>query len=179
MDDTQSRSGILVGFAAAVGAFGAAAMMSGAGAPTARADDFTDVINSIDGDYADGQAELTAADSDFSGNDLVGGLASLFSGLNDDSLSAPDNLLAGTVELLTNESVTGPISWGFSDPTSFSNALTFLGDDITAGETYFTDAATALSGGEYGPALFDDLVGADLFTVAPLEELILGAAVSF
>jgi hypothetical protein len=41
----------LIGVAAAAGAFGAAAMMSAATAPTARADDFTDVINAVDGDY--------------------------------------------------------------------------------------------------------------------------------
>jgi hypothetical protein len=40
MSDTRSRSGILVGFAAAVGAFGAAAMMSTA---TARADGTTEI----------------------------------------------------------------------------------------------------------------------------------------
>jgi hypothetical protein len=41
----------LVGVAAAAGAFGVAVMMSAATAPTARADDFTDVISEVDADY--------------------------------------------------------------------------------------------------------------------------------
>jgi len=50
MSDTRSRSGILVGLAAAVGAVGAAAMMSAVAAPTAYADTFTDLVTDVDGD---------------------------------------------------------------------------------------------------------------------------------
>jgi hypothetical protein len=43
----KSSRAVLVGLGAAVGAFGAAAMISAAIAPTARADDFTDIIDDV------------------------------------------------------------------------------------------------------------------------------------
>ena len=55
----RARSRILVGLAASAGAFGAAAMMSAAAAPTAHADDITDIISAVEGDYADGQSAFT------------------------------------------------------------------------------------------------------------------------
>jgi hypothetical protein len=42
-----------------------------------------------------------------------------------------------------------------------------------------SDAAAALSSGDYGEAAVDDAIGADYLSVVPLEELLLGAAVSF
>jgi len=51
MDSNRSRFGMLIGLAAAAGAFGVAVMMSAVTAPTARADDFSDVISAVDGDY--------------------------------------------------------------------------------------------------------------------------------
>jgi hypothetical protein len=179
MGDKRWRSGILVGLAVAAGAFGAVAIMSAATAPTARADDFTDVINAVDGDYAFGQDAFALADTAFSSNDLGPGLVALFDGVNDDSVSVPDNLLVGTVEVLTNESVNGAIPWGFSLPADFSDAVTTVESQFAAGEGLLAAASSALSFGEYGTAAYDDLAGADLLTVAPLEELLLGAAVSF
>jgi hypothetical protein len=76
--DTTSRVRILVGLGAAAGAFGVAVMMSAVAAPTARADDFSDVVTNVDADYTDGASMLTAADTDFASNDFADGLASLF-----------------------------------------------------------------------------------------------------
>src|ERR1700733_9618197 len=120
MDSNRPRPGVLVGLAAAAGAFGAAATLSATAAPTARADDFTDVINAVDGDYADGQAAFTTALTDFSSNELGNGLAAFFSGVNDDALSAPNNLLIGTVDLLTNQAVSGSTAWDFPNVGDFS-----------------------------------------------------------
>jgi hypothetical protein len=179
MDNNRSRTGVLVGLAAAAAAFGAAAMMSVATASTARADDFTDVINAVDGDYAYGQTAFTTAFTDFSSSDLASGLAQLIDGSNDDALSAPDNLLIGTIELLTNESVSSSIPWGFTLPTDFSDAVTIAEGYFTDSQGYFTEAANYLSVGDYGDAAYDDLVGVDVATVGGLDELLLGAAVSF
>jgi hypothetical protein len=179
MDSNRSRAATLIGVAAAAGAFGVAAMMSAATAPTARADDFTDVISAVGGDYADGQAAFTTAFTDFSSSDLAPGLAALFDGINEDALSAPENLLTGTVEVLTNESVDTSTTWGFMVPADFSAAVLDAESIFIEGEDYFTAASDALSFGEYGSVVFYDLIGADLLTVAPLEELLLGAAVSF
>jgi hypothetical protein len=179
MDSNKSRSGMLIGVAAAAGALGVAAMMSAATAPTARADDFTDVINSVDGDYAAGQPYFATAFTDFSSNDLAQGLAALFDGSNDDGLNAPNDLLIGTVEVLTNESVGGSGPYTFSLPADFSDAVTAAESIFTEGAGFSTDASTALSAGEYGTAAYYDLIGLDYSTVVPLEELLLGAAVSF
>jgi hypothetical protein len=178
MSDTRSRSGILVGLAAAVGAFGAAAMMSATTAPTARADDFGDVINAIDGDYAAGQADITTAFTDFSSNELAPGLLALVNGTDEEALSPSVNLLAGTIELLTNEPVNVAIPWEFVLPADFSDAVT-TAEAFLTGNGYFESAVTAFSLGEYGTAAYDDLVGLDVATIAPLQELLLGAAVSF
>jgi hypothetical protein len=70
-------------------------MLSAATMPTARADAFSDIISAVDGDYADGQAAFTTAYSDFGSNELVPGLVAFLSGVNDDALSAPNNLLVG------------------------------------------------------------------------------------
>jgi hypothetical protein len=179
MGDTRSRYGVLIGLTAAAGAFGAAAMMSAATAQTARADDFTDVINAVDGDYADGQTAFTTAFTDFSSNELGNGLAAFFSGVNDDALSAPNNLLIGTVDLLTNQAVSGSTAWDFPNVGDFSGAEILAQQSITLGESELTNAATDLADGFYGSAAFNDLFGVDDAFVVPLEELLMGAAVSF
>jgi hypothetical protein len=176
--DTKSRAGIVIGLAAAAGAFGAA-MMSAATAPSARADDFTDIINAVDGDFSAGQAAFTVAASDFSSSDLTAGVAAIFDGTNDDLLSAPDNLLGGTVEALTSETISPTENWGLVVPTSFSDALSLAQSDITFGEDFFSTGATDLASGEYGYATFVDLFGSDLLSVEPLEDLLLGAVASF
>ena len=50
---------------------------------------------------------------------------------------------------------------------------------VTSGEDYLAAGSTALSLGEYGTAAYDYLIGVDVLSVAPLQELLLGAAVSF
>jgi hypothetical protein len=179
MDSNRSRFGILVGLAAAAGAFGVAAMMSVATAPTARADDFTDVINAVEGDYAVGQADFSTAFMDLSSNELTAGVASLFAGIDTDTLSPPDTLLAVTVEALTNEGVNPPdIAWGFFPPSSFTQGLDFAEADFPIAQGDFSDVATALSSGDYGDAVLSDLLGSDFSTLIPIQELLLGAVAS-
>lgn len=73
MGNKRSRA-VLVGLDAAVGAVGAAAMMSAATAPTARADDFTDILNGVEGNFAAGQTAFDNASTDFGGDDVTDGL---------------------------------------------------------------------------------------------------------
>jgi hypothetical protein len=87
--------------------------------------------------------------------------------------------LVGTIQLLTNESVSSSISWGFTLPTDFSDAVTTAEGYFTDSEGYFTEAASYLSFGDYGDAAYYDLDGVNVATVGGLEELLLGAAVSF
>jgi hypothetical protein len=170
------RPHMLIGFAAAAGA---AAMMSAAAAPTAHADDFTDVINAIEGDFASGQTYFGDAASDFSSNEDVAGLAYLFSGLNEDALGAPVSLIGGTAELLDNETVTGVVGLEINPPTDFADGLTNAEDLYQVGQEFFNAGATLISSGEYGGGLLDELFGADVSSVLPLEEILLGSVASF
>lgn len=168
---------MLVGLAAAAGGFGVEAMMSAATAPTARADDFSDITAAVDADFAYGQTALTTAYSDLASNELVPGLTAFFDGVNDDSLSASNTFLIGTVEALSNEPIdTGVSKWDFPAPTSFADALSDAQFDFTSGQTYLADAVTAFTSGEYGTAAYYDLYGMDLSSIAPLEVLLLGSA---
>jgi hypothetical protein len=175
----RSHGRILVGLAAAASAFGAAAMMSAAAAPTARADAYSDIISAVDGDFTAGQADLTNAFADFGSNNLTGGLTELFDAADDDILAAPNNLLVGSVEALTNESVTGSEPLGLFTPASFSEGLTTAESLVNTGESYLASAPTDFAAGEYGEAALLDLFGSDYVAIVPLEELILGAAASF
>jgi hypothetical protein len=169
------RSQVLVGQTAAAGAFGAAAMMSTAAAPTARADDFTDTISTVEAQLGDGQVVLGDAASAFS-SDPTAGTTYLFDGVNDDLLSAPNLLLAGTVEGLTNETYDlTPQDFDLTIPASYADAVTSAGDYYEQGLALFQDASIALGDGNYGDAAFYDLFGADFVSVVPLEELLLGS----
>lgn len=98
--------------AVGMGAVAAAAMMSMAAAPAARADDpFADIITAVDGDLALNQASYALAASDFGNFDVSDGLAALFAGVDDDVLSSPDNILQGSVAALTDVPVDPAISW--------------------------------------------------------------------
>jgi hypothetical protein len=180
MDSNRSRIGMLIGLGAAAGAFGAAAMMSAATAPTARADDFTEIIAAVDANYTAGAAAFTTAGTDFSSAELAPGLASLIDGLDDDSVLAPENFLIGTVEVLTNQ----PLDllqgdYTYPLPSDFSDAVSDVEGYFTFAASEFSTAATDLAGGDYIDALIDDTNALDAIVVDPLQELLLGAAVSF
>jgi hypothetical protein len=179
MADPRSRARILVGLAAAAGAFGVAAMMSAATAPIARADDFTDVITAVDGDYAAGQAALTNASTDFSNAEFAFGLAALFNAADDDSVVAPENFLIGTFEVLTNEPVSVTSTFDWILPQDFSQAVSEVESFATSSAADFSQGATDLASADYGDALVEYAYGLNLLTVDPLQELLLGAAVSF
>jgi hypothetical protein len=177
MDSNRSRTGVLVGLAAAAGAFGVAAMISAATAPTARADDFTDIVNAVEAELAFGQAAFTTASTDFGSSDVTDGLQALVNGSYDDLLGAPDSLYIGTVEALTNETV---ISGGILDfnvdppPTDFADAVSNAQAAFAEGEDYFANAATDLSAGDYGGAAELDAFGSIFTFDLPAQELLVG-----
>jgi hypothetical protein len=57
--------------------------------------------------------------------------------------------------------------------------LTTAENEIESGGILFSEPATELSSGDYGQASLDNLFGSDFVSVIPVEELLLGAAVSF
>lgn len=174
----KSRTGLSIGLTAAAGVVGAAAIVAAATAPTARADDFSPVINAVDVDFATATTDFNSAYSDFGSSELGPGFASFLDGVNDDLLAAPQNLLVGTVEVLDNESVAPPLTWNFVPEATFAGGLSQAESDFTEGEAYLNAITTALTGGEYGSATYDGVLGFDLVSIAPLEDLFLGSLAS-
>jgi hypothetical protein len=176
-----SRAGRLIGVAAAAGAFGAAAMMSAATAPTARADDFAAVETDISGELADGQTAFGATVSDFGSGNVIGGLEAFIEGADDDTIGVPAIATVGAVDELTNEPFS--LTSGFFDfnsistdfPTSFSGALPDAEGFVTDAEICFGDVSSALSAGDYGLAATDSVLGAVYLDLAPQALLIGGA----
>jgi hypothetical protein len=161
-------------FGAAMGAFSAAAMMSAVSAPTAGADDFTDIVNIVDGEFATGQGYFDLAATDFGSADVPDGLAALLSGVNNDVLATSDSILIGTVQALTNEPI-DPLSdtFGFEVIASPNLLTDFIGP-FGMGESYLTAAAEALSAGAFGDGLGDVLVGSEFVSIFTPEALLVG-----
>jgi hypothetical protein len=170
---------ILIGLGAAGCSFAAAATLSATAAPTAHADAWSDIVSAVSTDFVDGTAAYTNFLGAAAGDDVSLALAALFEGVDDDTLAAPDNLFIGSVEALTNESITGAVPFNFAVPTDFTEALTVAQDSISFGELLLNGVSTALTSGDYGTAAYDLSVGLNSLTIDPLQELLLGAAVSF
>jgi hypothetical protein len=171
-----SRTAVLVGMAMAAGVFGGAAMAS---APTARADDFTDILNGVEADFTDGQLAFAAVATDLSSNNAPGALAEFFTGVDEDSVLASDSLYLGTVQALTGEPISNAISLGIGPVSDLANGLAAAQGDFGEGETLFTAAATALSGGDYSTAALDQALGSLFSFTLPVEDVFMGAAGQF
>jgi len=176
----RSRAAVLLALAAAAGAFGAAAMMSTATAPTARADDFSTIVADVESDLTEGQMVFSQAAVDFDDGGVISGLQGLIAGAYDDLVGVPDNLYVGTVEALTNEPVLGPGSFDFnllaSTPefSDFSEAVTEAQSSFSVGAATFATAATDFSAGDYGGAAYNDALGSIYSFYAPADYLLLG-----
>jgi hypothetical protein len=164
-----------LGLAAAAGALGLAATIAAAGAPTARADAFTDIINGVEDDFAYGQASFSDAFAELGSGDVGNGLAAFFSGVDDDLVGAPDSLYIGGVDALTNEPVLGSFSFDLVFPGDFTAALTEVQSFVSIGEGYLTSAATEFAAGDFADAASNSALGSDyLFDIDP-QILLMGA----
>jgi len=180
MESYRSRTGVLVGLGAAAGAFVVAVMMSAATAPTARADAFSDIISSVEDDFAGGQPEFASAYADFGSGDPSEGLALFFSGLDDDLVGSADSVYLGTVEALLNEPTSnGGFSFGIGPATDFTIGLANAQSSFSLGEGEFAQAATDLSSGDYGDAAVLEVAGSTYSLVFAPEFLLEGVAASF
>jgi hypothetical protein len=173
---SQGRTLLVLGTTAA--AFGVAALVSTAAAPTARADDFSNVINVVQADLSIATADFNSALSNIEADQPGPGFASLLDGVNTDLLSAPQNLVAGTAELLDNESISPPLAWNLVPEGNFAGGLAQAEIDFNEGETMLSQVVTDLSGGDYGTALYTEFSGLDLVAVAPLDDVLLGSLAS-
>jgi hypothetical protein len=106
-------------------------------------------------------------------------VALLLDGVDEDSVAAPDNLLVGTVEALTNEPIATDIQLSLAVPTDFADGVTDAQTIISQGESLLSDVGSLLSTGQYGSAVYYDLLGSEALSVLPLQELLLGAVAQF
>jgi hypothetical protein len=174
----KSQRGTMVGFGAAMGAFSAAAMMSAVSAPTARADDFTDIINIVGGEFATGQSYFELGATDFGSADVPDGLAALISGVDNDVFATSDSILIGTAQALTNEPL-DPVQDTFAfEVIASPNLLTDFIGYFGMGESYLTAGAEALSAGAFGDGIGDVLVGSEYVSIFSAEALLVGGLVS-
>jgi hypothetical protein len=155
-------------------------MLASTTPPTARADDTSLIISAIEGDYLAGQADYTAALTDFGDGGFLSGMAESLDGANEYVLAAPDNLVLGTVQALTGDPITSSLYLDdLSAPDSFTDATAEAQILFNDGEGLLSNAAIALSAGDYGAGTYEELVGSAYSSVLPVEELLLGALAAF
>jgi len=178
MQGNKGSRGVLVALAATGGALGAAAMMSAATAPTARADDFTEIIANVETIEGYGQAAFSAADVEFASNNVPLGLAGLFDGTYDDTVGVQDEISIGTLAALGGGMPPAPTSLDFNSvpfPTSYADAVTDAQSDYATAATAFTAAVTDLSGGDYGGFVLESATVPVYAFDLPVEQLFIGA----
>ncbi|MCV7260934.1 hypothetical protein [Mycobacterium shimoidei] len=157
-----------------MGVFSAAAMMSAVSAPTARADEFTDIINIVDGEFATGQSYFDLAATDFGSGDVPDGLAALFSGVDNDVFAVLDTVLVGTAAALTHEPI-GLLQESFAFEIGASpNLLTDFIVNFGMGESYLTAGVEALSAGGFSVGIGDLLNASEYVSVFTAEALLVG-----
>lgn len=180
MGKTQSRAGVLVSLAATAGAIGAVTTMSVTTAPSARADDTSEIIAAVQGDYMIGQSDFTAALTDFGHGSFAQGMADVLNGLDQDAVAAPDNLLLGSVEALEGDPITSSLYIGeLSALGSFADYVQEAQILSNEGQGLLSNAAIDFAAGDYGAGTYSELVGSATAYVLPVEELLLGALGAF
>jgi hypothetical protein len=176
----RRRAGGTLALAAACGGLLAAAM---AGSPTARADDpYTDIVTYVQNSIAIGEADYSAAATDFAtAGGTNAGLAELFLGFDNIFISSPDYVLLGLTAAGTGTDFSGygsvfDVSTAFFPLTAageLSDATTYLG--LASGQ--FISATTEFFGGNYFAAVDSVLIG-DYYDVFAGQAETLGALFS-
>jgi hypothetical protein len=166
---------VVAGIAAA-GAVGLATMASTAFAPIARADDFSDIVASIQGDFTAGDAEFASAFSDFSGGNAGLGLTELFEAVDDYTWSAPDNLLIGSLDALTGVPISGANPAYLIDVSSLSAAFTIAENIYNDIPSLFSEYNSYLADGNYAEFGYLTVDIPQALTLTPLQEILIGAA---
>src|SRR3984957_6825636 len=172
----RRRAGTTLVLAAAPGGLLAAAM---AGSPTARADDpYTDILNDVQGSITAGEADYTAAGTDFStAGDTNEGLIAAFAGFDNIFINPADYTLLGLTAAGTNTDFSS-FSTYFETPET--GPITAAGEETLAttygglATTYFTQASSFLTGGDYFDAVRDYLAGSDVDVLAGQADTLAG-----
>jgi hypothetical protein len=178
MGRERSRA-VLVGLSAAAGAFAAAAMISAAVAPTARADDFSDILANIEAEQAAAQADFSAASAEFATGTagVPAGLTDSFEGLDDDTFGVGDDLNTGLLDSVYN--VPGvpadTFEFTFATPANDTAAVTEAQAIYTIGNNHMTTEATDFAAGDYTDGTVYQDLGAIDFSVIPDQVQFVGA----
>jgi hypothetical protein len=168
----RRRAGATLALGAASGGLLAAAM---AGSPTARADNpYTDIVNDVQNSITIGEADYSAAATDFStAGGTNAGLVAEFLGFDNTFISTPDYVLLGLTAAGTGTDFS---SYGHVfDVLPFLFPLTAAGEQsdatsyLAAVSADFTGATTDFSGGNY----FD---GVDAVLTAGYYDVLAGQA---
>ena len=147
MGENSSRA-VLIGLSAVATAFGAAAMISAAGVPTARADAFSDILADVQAEQAAATAAFTTAAADFAHNDPNDGLTQLFIGLDDELVGVPNDFQVGTIDALSNVPVIPASDFEFGSTVPIATPANFTAA-VAEANTFYTQgvalATTILS----------------------------------
>ena len=179
----KSSRAVVVGLSAAAGAFAAAAMLSAATAPIARADDpYADILSAVQAELGYAQTAFSQAATDFGDGNSAGGLTQLFIGTDDDIVGVPDILQVGTTDAFTGVPVVPASDFNFTElalspafatPTTLAGATTEAQSFYTVGLNLANDI-TNFSPTDYADtALYNALSSADQLIV-PNEILDIG-----
>jgi opacity protein-like surface antigen len=174
----ESQNRLLVALAAAAGAVGAAAMMSTATASTARADQFSELVDDVQADFSTAQTDFTLADTDFSGgaSGVPDGLEADFAGFNNEILASYQSVVGG-FDILTGQPGVAEFVPVTPDPpeADFATGLADAESDIPFAGDEFSSGATELSSGDYSLAAVFYAEGLFILNTLPAENLLSGA----
>lgn len=176
----RRRAGTTLVLAAASGGLLAAAM---AGSPTARADDLTDIVNDVHASISAGEADYTAAGTDFStgGTTADGeGLINLLAGFDNTFVSPGDYVLVGLTGEATGTDISGLAGdfdiGGYSgQPLTEAGQDAIAASDASSGATELADAASYFSSGDYTDAALYYASGTYLTDILAPEADLLGS----
>lgn len=180
MGHTRSRA-VIIGLGTAFGAFAAAAVMSAATAPAARADDYSAIIADIQAEETAAATALATSSTDFASGDTPDGLTQLFIGLDDDLLGVPNLLEVGLVDAATGATVIPASDFEISFATPAS-----LADSVTEAQTFYAEgtalatAILALPSTDYADTALDNALSTiDQFILPDQIQLIGDLAYAF
>jgi hypothetical protein len=171
----------MCGIGVAAGALLASALTQLATAPTARADDFTDILSNVESTLHDAQALFAGGQAEFLLGTPAGfaaGLALDTAGSNESLIGTTEDIIAGLTQAAVGETPLG--YFGFPVvvvPATVADLQTAVTFDFTAGTYYFNSADAAFALGTpdgFAAGVIESLAGLDYDAVTAPEQAMLG-----
>jgi hypothetical protein len=150
----------------------AAAMMSAAIAPAARADDpYLDIYTDVQSSITAGEADFSAAATDFStAGDTNEGLLAVFSGFDNIFIGPADYVLVGLTDAATGTDASGLgpdfLTNDSGQPLTVAGQEAIALSDANAGAIYAADASDFFSSGNAAQAAFYEAFSSYDYTLA-------------